>query len=614
MLELCRRSVAGVAAIGVVAALAGAAHADTGWYGTGSMASPRGYHSATALPDGRVLIVGGFGGDSFHSRGSQPGITSAETYDSATGAWSSAGSMSASRDDHTATLLPTGAVLVAGGNVNGTAGSLASSEIYDPRTGVWSAGASMAEDRSGHSAARLANGRVLVAGGVGGVAPTVYRSSAEVYDASTNVWSSAGNMAEERVGLTSVTLTDGRVLIAGGTGPPNNAPLASAEVYDPRTNNWSHAGNLAIGRNQNTMTLLPNGKVLFAGGVDAAGRVLASVDLYDPATNTWSPATSMSYARANFTATLRPDGKVLVAGGYVNGNMPIMSELYDPASDSWSDAGALIFHRTNHTATLLPTGEVLVAGGSGNTGRYRSQAERYGELPPQCADGRDNDYDSASDFPADAECTSPSDDSELPTPTVGKEVNVERVEGSVLVRPPPGSAPPPEPPLSRIRAAAAPGGFVPLIDSAQIALGAVLDTRKGTARMTAARNVNGRSQVGKFSGGEFKVRQETARKPVTDLILRGGSFRQCVTDLGSKPRAARRVVRSLWGRARGRYRTRGRYASATVRGTRWSIQDTCGGTLVRVQEGSVVVRDFARRRNIKVRAGGHYLARPRRQR
>jgi hypothetical protein len=159
-------------------------------------------------------------------------------------------------------------------------------------------------------------------------------------------------------------------------------------------------------------------------------------------------------------------------------------------------------------------------------------------------------------------------------------------------------------------------GFIRLRQAAQIPVGSLVDVRKGTVRMTSAANREGTEvQTGFFRGGVYKAVQKRARTPVTELRMTGGSFRRCpgTRNLrrGSARTAARRI-RRLSGRARGRFRTRGRYGSATVRGTTWSMEDRCNGTLTRVQEGIVAVRDFAKRRTITVRAGRSYLARPRR--
>jgi len=151
--------------------------------------------------------------------------------------------------------------------------------------------------------------------------------------------------------------------------------------------------------------------------------------------------------------------------------------------------------------------------------------------------------------------------------------------------------------------------FVRLTGARQIPVGSLVDTRRGTVRLTSATNARGAVQSGDFSAGVFQVLQSRRLHGLTDLNLAGGSFRACTARTGQATVASSRVIRRLRGSARGRYRTRGRYSAATVRGTIWDTVDRCDGTLTRVTRGVVVVRDFRKRRNITVRAGKSYLAR-----
>ena len=125
-----------------------------------------------------------------------------------------------------------------------------------------------------------------------------------------------------------------------------------------------------------------------------------------------------------------------------------------------------------------------------------------------------------------------------------------------------------------------------------------------------------RRQTGDFYSGLFQVRQSKKRRArgLTDLVMKGGSFKGCRAARATGARAAlsRRRIRRLRANARGRFRTSGRNSSATVRGTKWTVEDRCDGTLTAVQRGRVVVRDFRLRRTITVRAGKRYLAKARR--
>jgi hypothetical protein len=200
---------------------------------------------------------------------------------------------------------------------------------------------------------------------------------------------------------------------------------------------------------------------------------------------------------------------------------------------------------------------------------------------------------------------------DLPVPTIGEEVNVGPVPGSgpVLIAVPSGASA-----AARARASQKGLTFVPLTEARQIPTGSFLDTSRGTVEMVSATGQGQRTQSGKFSAGVFQVLQSRARRArgLTELRLKGGSFRRCGARSSGRTATAalsRRTVRRLRANARGRFVTRGRNSSATVRGTIWTTTDRCDGTLTQVRRGTVVVRDFRRKRNVIVRAGKSYLAR-----
>lgn len=181
-------------------------------------------------------------------------------------------------------------------------------------------------------------------------------------------------------------------------------------------------------------------------------------------------------------------------------------------------------------------------------------------------------------------------------PEVGESVSVVPAAGAVRVRLPKGK------------------GFVALADGVQVPVGATVDTTAGTVRLVSAVDADGRTQTGTFSGGVFVVRQKKVERPMTELVLRGGDFSSCRkrTRRGAA-RAARapRSVRRLWGKDNhGRFRTRGKHAAATVRGTEWLTEDSCKGTRVSVKQGAVDVAPVAGGRTTRVRAGGSRLVRP----
>jgi len=317
------------------------------WTTTGSLNTARYWHTATLLPDGMVLVAGGVGVP----------LVSAELYNPGTETWTTTGSLNTGRYQHTATLLPSGKVLVAGGV--GSVGDLSSAELYDPTTGNWTGTGDLSTARSLHTATLLPSGKVLIAGGIG-IGGEL--ASAELYDPATGIWSTTGSLAQAREFHTATLLPSGKVLVAGGR--DNFVQLASADLYNPATGTWSAARSLATARDSHTATLLPSGEVLVAGGFGGN----ASAELYDPATGTWSATGSLITARGGHTATLLPNGEVLAAAGFsVNYPYPPLSsaELYDPAAGTWASATSLADVRSGHTATLLSNGDVLVAGGLG---------------------------------------------------------------------------------------------------------------------------------------------------------------------------------------------------------------------------------------------------------
>jgi hypothetical protein len=196
----------------------------------------------------------------------------------------------------------------------------------------------------------------------------------------------------------------------------------------------------------------------------------------------------------------------------------------------------------------------------------------------------------------------------LPPPVPGKAVNVGVVSGQVFVK------------LARAggRATGPAKGFVPLTGQKQIPVGSQLDTRKGRVSLTSAADTAGKkTQAANFYDGIFQIKQALPKKKpkkatalVTDIVLKGQLSRaSCSIRSADKKKGPKSVLGKLWGSGKGKFRTSGKYASATVRGTTWLTQDECDGTLVRVKAGTVSVRDLKRKKTIKVKAPHSYLAR-----
>jgi N-acetylneuraminic acid mutarotase len=236
--------------------------------------------------------------------------------------------MSTTRVNHTATLLPNGKVLVVGGTGGGPVGPLASAEIYDPVANTWSPAATLPAATYGHTATLLADGRVLIAGGTVLTGPNSYAlaSSALVYDPSANTWASTGSLSHPRYQHTATLLSNGSVLITGGADGGVGVAAGTTEIYNPATNSWSPGGTLLAARESHTASLLPSGRILLAGGT---GPTTSSSELYDPATNTSVAAASLIAAGYLQSATLLSNGAVLVVGGRDSSDNLIASpELY----------------------------------------------------------------------------------------------------------------------------------------------------------------------------------------------------------------------------------------------------------------------------------------------
>jgi Galactose oxidase, central domain len=369
---------------------------------TGSMNSSRGAHTATLLANGptstngKVLVAGGNSAPPTSSGTGIRGISGAELYDPSTGTFAATGAMNAPRYAHTATLLPNGKVLVAGGLGDGedqvpasnSPPVLGSAELYDPTTGTFTPTGSMRVPRANHTATLISAGRVLIVGGIqdirptGGQYPYAGRGlvTAEIYDIATGAFTVTGSMSTARYGHTATLLNDGTVLIAGGIkssdGFDGGVSTSTAEIYHPSTNTFTQTGSMLSFRDLHAATVLSNGKVLVTGG----NWTPPSAEIFDPTTGHFSLTGSMAVSRSAHTATPLSNGEVLVAGGattpqcieFENCGVTAIMELFDPSNGTFTPHGSMSTARSAHTATPLPDGEVLLAGGEGD-----ASAESY---------------------------------------------------------------------------------------------------------------------------------------------------------------------------------------------------------------------------------------------
>ena len=254
-----------------------------------------------------VLIVCALRGTLFLGAG----LTLVQPCRGGPGVFTNTGSLGVERQTHTATLLPNGKVLVVGGENNN--GDLASAELYDPASGTWAATGSLG-DGTPPSHSDVTTQR----SGARRRRKWRQRNSRErgTVRSGSGTWMATGSLAIARNEATAILLPNGKVLVVGGYDSNNGGIyFASAELYDPVSGTWTTTGSLATARSLNTVTLLPSGKVLVDGRTRQGDVPLASAEVYDPASGTWAATGSLTAPRRAHSATLLPNGKVLVAGG-----------------------------------------------------------------------------------------------------------------------------------------------------------------------------------------------------------------------------------------------------------------------------------------------------------
>jgi WD40 repeat protein len=284
---------------------------------TGSMITPGG--AATALSNGKVLFVHG---------------ATAELYDPVSGTFVATGSKNTANSS-TASLLPNGEVLVVGGIGTSWLDSRIA-ELYDPSSETFTVTGSMGTWRDWFTATLLANGSMLLAGGYGASDMRLWPSygdtlaNAEVYDPSTGTFAATVAMTNHLYLHTATLLGNGMVLVAGGD--TNGGPIPStAELFDPATGQFTPTDSMTAGRASHTATALASGKVLITGGYSGTvppWSILSTAELYEPSTGTFAATGSMGTERKDHTATLLSTGRVLVVGGSGSNGALSTAELY----------------------------------------------------------------------------------------------------------------------------------------------------------------------------------------------------------------------------------------------------------------------------------------------
>lgn len=331
-----------------------------------SMAQADDYATATPLTDGRVLVC-----DS----------TTCQRFAPSTSTWDNPLVMQDQHVEHTATALPDGRVLIAGTDWDTT--SHPSAELFDPTTDRFSTTGAMVAPRYGAAAVRLPSGEVLIVGGRDALNSSVPLASAEIYSPTSGTFRATGSMASTREGFTATLLSDGRVLVTGGVSATVGF-LASAEIYNPATGTFATvAGGMTQPRYEHAAVMLADGRVLIAGGWSyyySSTRPVASAEIFDPSTNTFSAlSASMTDSREGLAMTLLPSGLVLVAAGFDAHNEVLNNaDVFDPASGSFTRLPSTLQVAAESPATaLLADGRVLVAGGASGRGGFVTSADLF---------------------------------------------------------------------------------------------------------------------------------------------------------------------------------------------------------------------------------------------
>jgi len=314
---------------------------------TGNLNAARTDHQSQLLNNGQVLAFGGNNGDLLNIAY----FNSAELYNPTVGSWSATGSMNDQRDDFASVLLDNGNVLAIGG-MDGT-NYLNSCEIYDVGTGTWSFTDTLAFAISDHRAIKLDNGDILA----------VYGNISQLYSQTSNTWSLGDSLTNSVTNFALVKLSDGKILMTS---------INLAEIYDPATDTWSVIPNSMVeSRSFHTSILMSNGKVLITGGSG-----LKSSEVFDPSNNTFTASVNMM---ENFRSDCKminlANGNVLIwgIGDFFNFFDTKCLEVYNPILNIWASAGTLsVLGASSYTVHQLNTNKMLFSGGNFTTGNGAS--------------------------------------------------------------------------------------------------------------------------------------------------------------------------------------------------------------------------------------------------
>lgn len=430
---------------------------------------------------------------------------------------------------------------------------------------------------TGISSIALSSNEIYIGGSITavGATPRTRAAALRLSDASLDPgWDPAPDAAVRSLAVAP----DGTVYMGGSFTLVNGQGRRSAAALSPAggLTSWNPSPDGTV----NQVAVGPDGRVYLAGGF--SGTTSRATRLFA----TFSEPTSFATAPALTSAPV--DGQPTSCdGGTAGGSLPA------PQTIQWRLDGGDIAGATgtSYTPSSADVGHALSCHVSQRNLVSSAQADSASVTVAAAPAAPAVPSQSPPPFDIDGQPTPP-------PPVAGKSVIATPTKGTVTVLLPGFKQ------------------FIPLPDAERIPVGTVIDTRKGTVKLTTV-GANGKLQSAIFYEGVFKVFQEKGRRPVVELRLVGGNFSVCPR----VPRRARRAdaakvakvaktksIRHLWGDGKGLFRTKGRYASATIRGTRWLTDDRCDGTLVRVAKGAVTVRDIPKKKSFALKAPKKYLA------
>jgi PKD repeat protein len=505
-----------------------------------------------------------------------------------------------------AAYAPSGAGFPAGGAVETAGSGTASTPAFDVHVGIGASGRAVATWAEGSPSSGKIIASARTAGATG--------SWSEFKTALDGPFSGAGNEPD-----VAFDATGAAVAAWGGDG------FLRSSVLAPGAAQFAQPPQTLAGATEDPSDIDldsgPSGlQVLVWAAQSGAGSARAAVR---PSGGSFGPIATLSAAGHSAVGTrVAVDATGNAAAVWVDQDTGLMTAEYDstpPALTatvpSSGDAGTLVSMSASATDDWSAPGVAWDFGdGNAGTGAGVTHTYRRGgtyTVTATATDAAGNKTTKTASIEVAAVLP--------PPPKRGKTFNAATVSGTVLVSAPKGT------PIGRVlarrpvvRAAAAispPKGYLPfrpLGKNAHVPIGSILDSTRGVTQLTMAANKAGtKLQKGRFSKGAFRVKQ-TTHSPLTSAeMMGGGNFkRDCPRSRGKLAvgAARRRPHRQLFAHVKGRFRTRGRHSTATVRGTKYLVKDSCRGTLTIVTQGRVEVRDFRKHRTVFVKAGHRYLA------